>query len=528
MAVLPTGGGKTITFGHILANWQYGGVTWAVAHRQELVGQISCALAAFEIEHQIIAPNNTVKWIMGLHTEKYGRPYYAMNAPVIVAGVQTLLRRKGLESLYEMTTGWVMDEGHHCLLKNSWGKAVSLFPETAKGLLVTATPLRADGKGLGRHAEGVVDKLIEGPNGRWMINNGFLSEYRVFAPKSSHDAMHRLSRMHTTAGGDYSQKNQVEAMGRSEVVGNIVDAYLEYAPGKLGVTFVPNVEIAGDVASQFVAAGVPAESVSSKTQDRDRQNIVARFARRELLQLVNVDLFGEGFDLPAIEVIQMARPTESFSLYCQQFGRALRPMPGKKHAIIIDHAGNVARMAVKYGLPDMPPAWSLDSRTRNKVDPDTIPVKICQKCTAVFEAFWPKCPVCGYTNPPAERSAPEFVDGDLTELDPDVLMAMRREVARVDESPNAVRQRMAAAGAPGHVAGGAAKQHRLRQEAQAILRDTIALWAGWQKHHGRPDTESYRRFYHTFGVDVMSAQALGRPDAIKLNERIEKEIIKCQ
>lgn len=76
--------------------------------------------------------------------------------------------------------------------------------------------------------------------------------------------------------------------------------------------------------------------------------ILRRFKARELTVLVNVDLFGEGFDLPATEVVSMARPTMSYALYVQQFSLALRLMDGKTEAIIIDHVGNVRR----HGLPD--------------------------------------------------------------------------------------------------------------------------------------------------------------------------------
>ena len=76
--------------------------------------------------------------------------------------------------------------------------------------------------------------------------------------------------------------------------------------------------------------------------------------------MVNVDLFGEGFDLPAIGSVSFARPTQSFPLYAQQFGRSLRVLEGKDRAIVIDHVGNV----IRHGLPDAYRAHTLDSRER--------------------------------------------------------------------------------------------------------------------------------------------------------------------
>lgn len=520
MAVLPTGGGKTITFGHILANWPYGGTTWAVAHRQELVGQISCSLGMFGIEHNVVAPPSVVKWISTLHVEKFGRPFYNQRAPHYVAGVDTLLRRHGeYEAQMNKANLWVMDECHHVLQANKWGKAVNLFPN-ARGLGVTATPLRADGKGLGRQWDGVFDHMVVGPDMRELMDLGFLTPYRVYAPEVDF-SFDDVGISAVTGDRNRTQLRQSAKRQRAQIVGGIVENYLKYAPGKLGVTFVTDVDTAKDVAAQFNAAGVPAAAVSAKTPDRERQQILARFARRELLQLVNVDLFGEGFDLPAIEVIQMARPTESYALFCQQLGRVLRIMEGKEYAIIIDHVGNVERMAKKWGLPDRPPVWTLEPVKRSKKkSPGTIPMKTCLGCTAQYEAYMLSCPFCAYVNPPAERSTPEHVDGDLVELDPAVLAALQAKTAKVDESPEAVKNRMLFAGAPSIAAASAAKNQRLRQESQRQLRDSIAVWAGWQRHQGRHDQESYRLFYHLFGVDVESAKALGRRDAEALNATI--------
>jgi len=238
---------------------------------------------------------------------------------------------------------------------------------------------------------------------------------------------------------------------------------------------------------------------------------------------VNVDLFGEGVDVPAIEVVSMARPTQSYGLYVQQFGRGLRIMEGKEEALIIDHASNV----VRHGLPDMERDWSLDSRgssPRAKNPEDEIPLRYCVNCTQPYERTLKFCPHCGHYNEPAGRNKPEYVDGDLTELTPETLAEMRGEIDRTNESPFAVGDRMRFAGAPEAAIRGAMKNIGNKQQAQAALRESISWWAGIQRHRGRTDSESYRLFYFCFGIDVMSAQALGRPDAIKLATRINNLI----
>lgn len=516
--VLPCGGGKTVVFSHILS--QHQGASIAIAHRQELVCQMSLALAKFGVKHRIIGTNSIIKWIVYLHMQEVGQSFYDPNSLCGVAGVQTLVRRaQVLRGWLERVNLWVTDEMHHLLKKNSWGKSIDLLPQGCKGLGVTATPLRADGKGLGRHHDGIMDTIIEGPTMRDLISMKYLTDYRIFAPPSNFSR----ENIPVTRSGDFSPEPLKNEVRKSTIMGDIVSHYLRITPGQLGITFVTDVETAGDVAAQFRQVGVPTEAISARTPDKERMELIARFKRGDLKQLVNVDIFGEGFDLPALEVVQMARPTESYGLYTQQFGRSLRIMENKRSAVIIDHVGNVQR----HGLPDSPRVWTLDRRDRKSNGSDgTIPVRTCrppQGCMGVYEAFHRVCPYCGEIPVPVGRSRPEMVDGDLMEMDPAALAVMRGEVDRIDTPVDQIRHRLSH-GMSGVVLGGAVKNHQLRQEAQVGLRDSIALWAGYGKAAGMSDSEMYKRFYFGFGVDVLTAQTLGRVDASDLETRVRRAI----
>lgn len=519
LTVLSTGGGKTCIFSKIIH--AHPGASVAIAHRQELVGQISLALARDEVRHRIVGPQPVIRDIVQIHMEEVGRSFYDPSAACGVAGVDTLIRRGDeLGRWANQVTLWVCDEAHHNLTGNKWGKANEMFPN-AKGLGVTATPQRADGKGLGRHADGVFDHMIVGPGMRDLINMGFLTDYRVICPPSDLD----LSTVGVATDGDYVRKDLALKTKRSSVMGDVVEHYLRFAAGKLGVTFAPDVDTATELAARFRTAGVPAEVVSAKTPGNIRRDLQRQFRNRKILQLVNVDLFGEGYDLPAIEVVSMARATQSLSLFMQQFGRALRILDGKNRAIIIDHVGNV----VRHGLPDRPRVWSLDrreSRGKSQRDPNVIPIKTClnKECLAPYEAIHPACPFCGWVPTPAARTAPDFVDGDLFELDAATLAAMRGEVVKVDRHPDEILRMMQHAGHDYVVAKGAANRHEERMRAQTALREAVAWWGGYQRAAGRPDAMSYRLFYHTFGIDVLSAQALGRAEAETLAVRVNENI----
>ena len=533
--VLDCGGGKTAIFSNRID--KHDGYSVAIAHRQELVSQMSLTLARYGVKHRIISPANVIRSIIQLHIAEYGKDFYDPSARCAVAGVGTLVSWSKPESKQhysfmrwaQQVTLWITDEAAHLLRKNQWGKAVELFPH-AKGLGVTATPERADGCGLGRHADGVFDKMLVGPGMRQLINGlpndhgavtPYLTDYRVFCPPSDLD----LSSVATGADGDYVRGQLAQKTRKSTVMGHVVEHYLRIAPGKLGITFAPDVETACEFSRLFNAAGVPAEVVSAKTPDNIRFELLRRFKRKEILQLVNVDLFSEGTDLPMVEVISMARATQSYALFHQQFCRPLRLFNGKPVSIVIDHVGNVLR----HGLPDRPREWTLDRRERSakkEKDPNAIPMRICCNpvCMSPYSRVEDSCPFCGWVPVPTGRASIEQVDGCLYELDPATLAAMRCEVAKVDEHPDAVRAWMQRAGHPPVVYNSAAKNQREKQEAQAVLRLEMQLYGGIQAYIGLSDNEAQRKFYHQFGLDVLTAQSLGRADAEALTVKISRVI----
>lgn len=540
LLVSPTGSGKTVTFSDEIRT--HGRASCAIAHRRELVSQISLALGRNDIRHKIIGPKSVIKSIVDVHFKKLGNSFFDPNSEVAVAGVDTLIRRgKELENWAKAVSLIVQDEGHHVLRENKWGKAAAMFPN-AKGLLVSATPSRADGKGLGRHADGVVDYMVEGPHMRDLINLGYLTDYRVFSPKS--DFKRDLIPVSDTTG-EYTSAGATKAVRESHVIGDIVKHYLDIAPGKLGVTFMPDIQTANDVTKKFIKNGVPAALVTANTPLIERVDILERFENRELLQLVNVDLFGEGFDLPAIEVVSMGRPTQSYALYVQQFGRALRLMISellmkcwedytplqrlkfiaesiKPHAIVIDHVNNIDTSKGGHGLPDAPRVWSLDRREKrssSKRD-DVIPTRVCIECDLIYERIYKACPYCGFQHVPSERSGPEFVDGDLTEIDPLTLAMMRGEVEKVDMSPEQFKQELLNKFCPMIGAIAHTKRHIEQQEVQKALRASISWWAGYQRAMGYTNDQIYRIFYFKFGIDILSAQALKTNEALALADKI--------
>lgn len=552
---LPTGGGKTVVVGRTVKRFDRPAVV--AAHRKELVANLSIALARVGVRHRVIAPKEVARDIIRDHVDKVGRNHVDPNAIVCVASVDTLVRDN--DPWIARSELFVPDEGHHVLRENKWGACYAKMPN-ARGLFPTATPGRADGCGLGRHADGFVDVMLEGPQMRDLIDWGYLVDYRVVWCESSIDR----SRITTSAAtGDLNEaQNRAVTHESRRLVGDTVREYLKWTPGALGMTFAVDVESAKELAEAYRAAGVPAEAVSAKTPHALRRDIMRRYERRDILQLVNVDLYGEGVDVPACEVVSMARATGSRNVHDQQIGRMLRlavgrdldrrwegmtpderkaaiAASGKPRGWLIDHVDNIGH----HGLPDRRCDYTLDRRERRaKADPDVIPLRRCLnpacalpyeavhkccphclqrvcrdiECGTVFDAALAACPVCATPTSATRGRTITEVEGDLTEADPALLAQLRGEVARID-GPVRVPQHLERSAAMSLT-----RKHGERQQAQEALRHAIDTWAA--VHGTDDDATRYRRFFHTFGVDVVSACALNAADATALRERVAARI----
>jgi len=516
--VCPTGGGKSVVISDIVLDGARENMQQVViAHRNELVAQMSGHIANRGIPHRIVGSKETVRQIVSQHREKFNRSFVNPSARTAVVGVDTLIARAdNLTPWFLQTQRWVGDEAHHFLRANKWGKAVRMMPH-ALGLGVTATPCRADGQGLGGEYDGVFDSMVLGPSMRELIDAGRLSDYEIVCPTS--DIVEHIDFNKVGKDGDLTSQVLKSAAEKSRIVGDVVENYICYANGRKAICFATDIETGCKIAAKFNDAGVRSACLSSKTPTTTRDKHLKEFRAGKLLVLVNVDLFDEGFDVPDCEVVIMARPTASLCKYMQQIGRALRYMPDKI-ALIIDHVSNVKR----HKLPDMPRVWSLmrrDKRAKKMPDPEDIPLTTCKECSRPYERFHAICPYCGAVPPlpePSNRTI-EMVDGDLMLLDKSALQKLRDGMRL--ESPSDMAERVAAAA--GDVpARGAYNKQFAKIQAQAALSHVIAQWAAIGRQKGRSDKELYRRFYMATGVDVLSALSAerSRQDYEQLTETV--------
>lgn len=400
LLVAPTGAGKTVMFSYVASEAASRGKRVLIlVHRRELIRQASRKLTETDVSHGIIAPGHT-----------------ATRDLVQVASVQTLARRLG-DPRYSAPDLIVVDEAHHAIA-GQWATVAAAYP-AARLLGVTATPQRLDGLGLGVEAGGCFDALVMGPTMAELIELGFLTPCRVFAPAEAPD----LSGVRIK-GGDYDARALEGAMGAPKIVGNAVEHYARHAAGQPAICFSPSVAHAEATAEAFRAAGWRAVAASGETPAAERDAAIAGLGTGAVQVLCSCDLISEGLDVPAVGAVILLRPTKSLGLYLQQVGRGLRPAPGKTHLTVLDHAGNT----LTHGMPEAAREWTLAGKKRRAKDEQPPPARQCPTCFAVH-APAPACPECRHVYEVAKREI-EHVDGALQEVDGDRLAELRAKPLR--------------------------------------------------------------------------------------------------
>lgn len=391
LVVMATGGGKTAVAAYMAHTSIVRDIypVWFLVHRRELMQQTATAFSDAGIDTGMVARGHELQ------------PW--RKAQVVLLG--SLKRRMAMLPTPRVI---IPDEAHHCCA-STHAKVLEAYPDAWK-IGLTATPERLDRRGLKDH----FDAILEGPSMRWLIDNGHLADYKIFAPPSVD-----VSGVHTMAG-DFNKAELEDVLAKSTITGDAVREYKKHADGKRAIVRSLSREDSRKVAEAFTQAGYSAVHIDGTTPDGERAAMFSAFKRGDISILCNVELFGEGVDVPGVECCIDLRPTKSLTMYLQFIGRALRSAPGKDKAIIIDHAGNVER----HGLPDDPREWSLEGKIKREVRK----IFTCKHCYGVFAVYFTVCPSCGALVEQTRqgRGGPVQVDGELKEIDLDAMRQRRQ------------------------------------------------------------------------------------------------------
>ena len=367
--------------------------------RKELAKQLAQSLSRYGVEYGFIAS--------GMRPNPFALVQISMS--------ETLARR--LERVHKSDL-LITDECH--VGGESLTRIVNAWKQAGKKVIgLSATPLRMDGKGM----DTWFDDMVCGPQMRWLIDNGRLNDYRVFAPESAHAAAMVAHNGPDDAPQDFEFDNVM--------FGDTVAHYKQFAMGKRHLSFCRSVKHAEDTASFFRDQGIPAAAIHGKLSDDEMLRRVKAFARRELLSLSNCQIATFGWDLSqltgmdaTVEAASLLRRTGSLALYMQIVGRILRK--SNEASFLFDHMANVAT----HGLPCAHREWSLDGRLKGDGEGKErlVPVRQCPigegGCGFVHRPA-PVCPSCGRVYPVRDLSI-EQVDETLMEIDKSAVVDVKR------------------------------------------------------------------------------------------------------
>lgn len=418
LAVMPTGSGKGTTIAAMVASAAARNHRVLIlAHRAELIADLSQRIHGFGIPHGIIAA--------GYRED--------LRQPVQVGSVQTVARRISRIPAPSMI---IQDEAHHLVAGNMWGKVIGAWPQ-AFLIGKTATPERLSGEGLGEGHGGFFTEMVLGPDAAWLTANDFLVPARIFAPPGID--LDGIKRFDTRKGHEEAEAR----LRQGQAMGDAVSHYrrtIEPVHNGTAIAFCVSVAHADAVAEAFRAQGIPAAMLDGSIDRGERRRLINDLGAGVLKVLTSCDIISEGTDIPSVTGAILLRPTDSLGLHLQQVGRVLRPCPGKTHAIVNDHVGNTLR----HGRPTDPRDWSLEGRTKRskRAASDALPVKVCPQCFAAMLATVASCVDCGFDFPAAQRRELTVVDGNLLELPATVIAQRKRQQvgkARTREELEAIR-----------------------------------------------------------------------------------------
>lgn len=331
MVQMPTGTGKTVLLASIVKDEERRverPCMWIVAHRRELVEQIEETLAKMLVtdDEQVCSPF------------------------IKVMSIQWLSRH--YQELEEEPTLIVIDEAHHAVAK-TYAEVMNAFPD-AKKLGVTATPCRLTKRGF----TDLFEVLLCSHSIPKFIKEGYLSDFDYVSLNPNSEDQKKIDGLEKRAAdGDYNTAEMQDVLDCHPSIERLYQSIDEYVKGKKGIVYAINIEHAEHIAEYYREQGLAAVAISSKTPKEERRRVIEEFRKSgsEGVQiLVNVDLFGEGFDCPDVEFIQLARPTLSLAKYLQMVGRGLRVAKNKECCTLLDNVG-LYRL---FGLPTTDWDWS--------------------------------------------------------------------------------------------------------------------------------------------------------------------------
>lgn len=347
-----TGAGKSVVFGEVarrhLSHHRGTGPVVLLAHRRELITQAAGHFSRANPDLRVATvigspgPERSTRRAKALSTWR--------RADVLVSTVQTLASRSTM-AIFPDPSLIICDEAHHFAADMFKRVLTSLGAFSGvRTLGVTATPFREDH----RDFSDIFEAIVASIDISWLIthaDDGAGGEKEcapgagyLVPPQLRHlivDGLD-LSQVPTSmrnGGVDFRETELAQAMQDSGAFDIVAEAVVTELAGIRSAIFAPTVASSRYLTERINALGGSCGHVDGTMSTTERDRVIGDFRKNKITYLSNVGIIGEGFDIPEIGAVVLARPTKSRIFFRQAIGRALRPAPGKTEAIVLDVAG---------------------------------------------------------------------------------------------------------------------------------------------------------------------------------------------
>jgi superfamily II DNA or RNA helicase len=398
IACMPPGGGKTVLSKYILGSYMCrakkeneSGKCAFMVHRRGLVENASDSFNSYpSLHHGVI--------MSGIETSS--------DMALQVASIDTVNSWYVDKSSYKTDFTYdflVFDEIHSQVSKfrtflnahNAKRAELGLSEPFVLGL--SATPQH-------KELNKMFKRIVNGPAPAWLIENGYLSQFRYFQGTKGNLKLLKKS------GDDYTEESVAAAM--EGLTGDLIRDWKKLAEGRATIGFFPRRSQAQEAMQMLRDNGIDAYYVDGETDDEERRSLFSRLNNGDIQYICNVGVIERGTDIRRVGCVQLCTAIGSVVRYRQMVGRGSRVHPDVPDCIVLDHANNIR----KHGFFEDDIAWTLEWGERPAKTHQPKATVECPQCAAVYRGG--KCRSCGYE--PVKKGLKsdnlEFSGGELKEV----------------------------------------------------------------------------------------------------------------